>query len=283
MRVPSCWAAYGLSRQQFVELCDEFGGLDKVVVRSCRRADERTGQQVSPEVVELHEHIHRDGHGRSAGAGRGRRAVQTHTQRPSMFASGHGTRVTAVSVVDVNIRSAVEQFRAASRAGTIVTFEHVRSRAFDFHFRDAHQIPDIDDDLRMTNQECVQFWIAFDGLRRQATKEAGTIDDTADVFASGARDAREWNAIDCIGLSCRARGRILHPSSAALRERPNPNAEIRSPNSRLIRISWLTRLAQNSPPLVGSKGFILCERQLNPCHRASLVELPSRFARIGKR
>jgi hypothetical protein len=79
--------------------------------------------------------------------------------------------IKAVAVDDMGIASAVYQFDVACGSGAVVPLPEKRALSLRSHAGDTHELPDVDDDFRIANQEQVQSWIAGNRLLRHAAKD----------------------------------------------------------------------------------------------------------------
>ena len=146
--------ARSIALRRFIQALQKLERLDKVVIG--RRANDwiqSLGDQADRRIFDLQKNIQRIGRHRFAVSTIGIFGIQDHDGATLQSPFQQRPRVFAFRIKNMFIVGPVDQFHVADRPGTIVGQELERSCTLDRHLRNAHQLPDVDNDFGLTNQE----------------------------------------------------------------------------------------------------------------------------------
>ena len=124
-------------------------------------------------------------------------------------------------MINVQRVASVDQIHFAGRTGSIVPDELVVSDPVQADFGDPHQIPNVDDHLRMPDQEPEHVWITLEGLRGHAPEIADVIDHGTNALGGIRSQLLKWETFDRCGPSlsgARAFLKLLGPEDLLLAE-----------------------------------------------------------------
>ena len=164
------------------DLTDESRCLNKVMIGGfTHERVEGLGQQIGPNIVDLYEHIQAmcDLRCRSGIGPEGR--FQQNQTATLNFAFEHRPLISSFTQQDVRVAITVNQFRDAGRSCSVVGIEGKVSGPTDSDLGNAHQVPHVDDDFGVPNQEQVHFWIGLQARHGEPSIDAWLRDNLPDL------------------------------------------------------------------------------------------------------